>query len=292
MDCIERQISAAFCLPIFTAVGMTAKRSEQIGSSRVEVPSRIMNARPYRSGGPTIKLPQGDLTAAKRETTCRRVTTRLLALPFQISPVAFSSFGRDRSARTLLPSTSDRAREPEKPVNISTATRVPNQGNAALDRAFRDDGAVLLRYLGRHVGPEAAPDLMQEVFLRAAGSEQRHRLANPAAFLQRIARNLLINRAVSSRRNKVVLLPLHEEHDLASPPEQELEMEAADLLRLYERAVAGLSEKTRRVFLMHRVEELSYREIHQRLGISIATVEYHMMKALAHIAQVVDPVYE
>ena len=132
--------------------------------------------------------------------------------------------------------------------------------------------------------------MMQEVFLRAAGSEQRHRLANPAAFLQRIARNLLINHAISSRRNKIVLLPLQEEHDLASPPEQELGMEAADLLRLYERAVTGLSEKTRRVFLMHRVEELSYREIHQRLGISIATVEYHMMKALAHIAHVVDPI--
>ncbi|KTE17860.1 RNA polymerase subunit sigma-24 [Sphingopyxis sp. H115] len=128
--------------------------------------------------------------------------------------------------------------------------------------------------------------------MRAAGSEQRHRLVNPAAFLQRIARNLLINRAISSRRNKVVLLPLQDGHDLASPPEQGLEIEATDLLRLYERAVSGLSEKTRRVFLMHRVEELSYREIHQRLGVSIATVEYHMMKALAHIAQVVDPTDE
>ena len=292
MDRIERQISTVFFLPIFTATGMTAQRGEQIGSNRVEVPSRIMNACPHRTGDPTLKLPQGDLTAAKRETTCGRVATRLLALPFQISPVAFSSFSRDRSTRALLPSTSDRAGEPERPVNISTATRVPNEGNAALDRAFRDDGAVLLRYLGRHVGPEAAPDLMQEVFLRAVGSEQRNRLANPAAFLQRIARNLLINRAVSSRRNKIVLLPLLEEHDLASPPEQELGMEAADLLRLYNRAVMGLSEKTRRVFLMHRVEELSYREIHQRLGISVATVEYHMMKALAHIAQVVDPIDE
>ncbi|SBV32742.1 RNA polymerase sigma-70 factor, ECF subfamily [uncultured Sphingopyxis sp.] len=218
--------------------------------------------------------------------------TRLLALPFQINPVAFSSFSRDRSARALPLSTSDRIEEPEKSVDISAAARTPNDGSAALDRAFRNDGAVLLRYLGRHVGPEAAPDLMQEVFLRAAGSEQRHRLANPAAFLQRIARNLLINRAVSRRRNKIVLLPLQDDHDVATPPQQELEMEAADLLRLYERAITGLSEKTRRVFLMHRVEELSYREIHRRLGISIATVEYHMMKALAHIAQVVDPIDE
>ncbi|MDR7062419.1 DNA-directed RNA polymerase specialized sigma24 family protein [Sphingopyxis sp. BE235] len=42
------------------------------------------------------------------------------------------------------------------------------------------------------------------------------------------------------------------------------------------------------MFLMHRVDELSYREIHECLGISIATVEYHMMRALGFIAKVVD----
>lgn len=65
-------------------------------------------------------------------------------------------------------------------------------------------------------------------------------------------------------------------------------MEAADLMSLYEAAVDSMSPKTREVFLMHRVDELTYREIHEQLGISVATVEYHMMKALAHIAQAVD----
>ncbi|WP_295326069.1 hypothetical protein [uncultured Sphingopyxis sp.] len=65
-DCIDEKISTVFCLPIFTAVGMTARRSEQNGSSRVEVPSRIINACPCRTGGPTLKLPLGDFTAAKR----------------------------------------------------------------------------------------------------------------------------------------------------------------------------------------------------------------------------------
>ena len=216
----------------------------------------------------------------------------LLVLPFQMNSVAFSPYNRDHPARAFRSPISDNVDGPGQPTDASSARLIPEGGDAALDRAFRDNGTVLLRYLGRHVGPEAAPDLVQEVFLRAAGSEQRHRLTNPAAFLQRIARNLLINRAVSRRRNKIVLLPLQDDHDVATPPQQELEMEAADLLRLYERAITGLSEKTRRVFLMHRVEELSYREIHQRLGISIATVEYHMMKALAHIAQVVDPIDE
>jgi RNA polymerase sigma-70 factor (ECF subfamily) len=124
--------------------------------------------------------------------------------------------------------------------------------------------------------------------MRAASSEQASRLINPAAFIRRIARNLLIDRARRQERNTLVFFPIDEQRDLSSPPEQCWNLEAADLLRLYESAVDSLPEKTRRIFLMHRVDELSYRDIHERLGISIATVEYHMIKALAHIGRQVD----
>ena len=87
------------------------------------------------------------------------------------------------------------------------------------------------------------------------------------------------------RGSAVVLVPLDEHRDAATPPEQDWGIEADDLLRLYQAAVDGLPEKTRRVFLMHRIDELSYRAIHESLGISVATVEYHMMKALTHIAR-------
>lgn len=124
--------------------------------------------------------------------------------------------------------------------------------------------------------------------MRAANSQQASRLINPAAFIKRIARNLLIDLARRQARNPVVFFLIDDQRDLVSPPDQSWNLEAADLLRLYEEAVDCLPEKTRRVFLMHRVDELSYREIHQRLGISIATVEYHMIKAIAHIGRQVD----
>jgi RNA polymerase sigma factor (sigma-70 family) len=157
-----------------------------------------------------------------------------------------------------------------------------------LDDAFRAHGPSLFHFLRRKAGAEEAPDLVQEVFARAAGSEQRHNLANPGGFLRRIAQNLLIDRARRQRRNPALFFSFQEESDAASPPQQEWNMEADDLLRLYEEAVDAMPPKTRRVFLMHRVDELSYREIHECLGISIATVEYHMMKALGFIAKVVD----
>jgi RNA polymerase sigma factor (sigma-70 family) len=157
-----------------------------------------------------------------------------------------------------------------------------------LEAAYRAHRNSLFHFLRRKAGPEEAPDLVQEVFARAAGSEQRHQLINPGGFLRRIAQNLLIDRARRQKSSPAIFFPLREDSDAVTPAAQEWNLEAADLLRLYETAVDAMPPKTRRVFLMHRVDELTYREIHELLGISIATVEYHMMKALNQISKAVD----
>jgi RNA polymerase sigma factor (sigma-70 family) len=157
-----------------------------------------------------------------------------------------------------------------------------------LDEAYREHRGALLGFLRRKTGAEEASDLVQEVFVRAAGSRQRGQLVNPGGFLRRIAQNLLIDRARHKRSNDILILPFEEDRDAACAPQQEWQLNADDLLGLYEQAVDAMPFKTRRVFLMHRVDELSYRDIHERLGISIATVEYHMMRALAHIAAALE----
>lgn len=73
-----------------------------------------------------------------------------------------------------------------------------------------------MRHLGKRPGWDAAPDLVQEVFVRAASSEQTGRLINPAAFVRPIARNLLIDRARKIGRDDVVSIlppPLASSHD-------------------------------------------------------------------------------
>jgi RNA polymerase sigma-70 factor (ECF subfamily) len=158
-----------------------------------------------------------------------------------------------------------------------------------IDALFRTEAAGLLRYFRRKVGDEAAPDLVQEVFVRLAGSRQTKALSNPPGYVRRIARNLLIDRSRRKTVAEAVFVPLEPHHDMGTAPEQDKILEAAQLLGQYEDAVQSMTEKTRRVYLLHRVEDMSYRDIHRQLGISIATVEYHMMRAIAHIQQVVAP---
>lgn len=174
---------------------------------------------------------------------------------------------------------------------VSDSASVPDSDADAgptLEEAFRSERRRLLRYLGRRAGPDQAPDLVQEVFTRAAGSRQAGVLANPAAFLTRIARNLLIDRARRRHANNVILFPLDEARDEVVQPEQDIAIQASDLQRAYEQAIDRLPEKTRRVFLMSRVENLTYRQISEELGITVATVEYHMMRAITFVATVME----
>ncbi len=151
---------------------------------------------------------------------------------------------------------------------------------AAFQAKLPAEHARLLRYFNRRVGRDAAPDLVQEVFARMFGSGALDRIDNPPAYLTRIARNLLIDRARHKKRDCPVFFPFDEGRDAVSRAEQTWRIEAADLLRLYRQTVRAMSPKTRRVFVLHRLRHKTYKQIAQQLGISVATVEYHMMRAL------------
>lgn len=156
----------------------------------------------------------------------------------------------------------------------------PMAAMAAFQTALPAEHARLLRYFNRRVGRDAAPDLVQEVFVRLFGSGALERIENPTAYLTRIARNLLIDRARRKKRDCPIFFPLDEDRDGVSRAEQTWRIEAIDLLRLYRQAVRAMPPKTRRVFVMHRLCHLTYKQIAEQVGISIPTVEYHMMRAL------------
>lgn len=149
-----------------------------------------------------------------------------------------------------------------------------------LERLYRREREGIYGYFARRVGPDLASDLTQEVFLRAATSAHLPRIDNPAGFLRRIARNLLIDR-FRKMKCKGSIITLRENFELPCGAEQEESIIARDAEQIMSAALSGLSPKTVRIFKMSRFEQKSYREIHCELGIALATVDYHMMRALA-----------
>lgn len=157
----------------------------------------------------------------------------------------------------------------------------PGPTPASFDAFYRAEHPRVLRYFRRKAGRETAPDLAQEVFARLLRSGALERADCPQAYLTRIARNLLIDIARRKRSRPTALYSLDEERDAVSCADQTWRIEAADLTHLYRRTVRAMPPKTRRVFLMRRARRMSYKDIAAALGITVATVDYHLGRALA-----------
>lgn len=158
---------------------------------------------------------------------------------------------------------------------------------ASFNAFYRSENRRLLRFFGTRVGWDAAPDLVQDAFTRVLRSGPFERLDNPSAYLTRTARNLLIERARRRMREQSVIFPLDDGRDAPVPPEQTWHIEAADLRRAYWQALRDMPKKTRRIFLMHRLRQMTYADIAQYVGIGESGVEYHMARALARCREAI-----
>jgi RNA polymerase sigma-70 factor (ECF subfamily) len=158
---------------------------------------------------------------------------------------------------------------------------MPHHPTATFEALYRAEHGRLLRYFRKRVGPSMAPDLVQEVFMRLFRNGALERVENPRAYLSRAAHNLLIEWARRRMREQCFFYPLDEGRDAPVRPEQTWRIEERDLRRVYRQALRAMPPKTRRIFLMHRLRHLTYREIADQIGIGDKAVEYHMTRALA-----------
>ena len=126
---------------------------------------------------------------------------------------------------------------------------------------------------------DEAEDLVQEAWVRLACYEKEREVVQPEAFLMRAALNLSVDayRARTSRGEEVVI---DEDFDVAdaAPTTEEIMLGRERLARMSV-GLGRLNEKTRDIFLAHRIDGLSYQEIARRHQLSISSVEKHIAKA-------------
>jgi RNA polymerase sigma-70 factor (family 1) len=128
--------------------------------------------------------------------------------------------------------------------------------------------------------PAVAEDLLQEVFVniwRSRDKLDEHRSIKN--YLYTTADNLALN---SIRHNKVVTRYQQENEPriFTNTENPQYLMEEAEWNMLLAKAIESLPESTREIFLMSRIEDLTYDEIGERLSLSKKSVEGHIVKAL------------
>lgn len=146
---------------------------------------------------------------------------------------------------------------------------------------YRSTVAPLRRYLTRLLGNSAeAQDIAHDAYLRVYPHADNPAIEQPEAVLYTTARRLAINRL--KRRSISPISNDSSSFDTAASatPGVAQQVMARQELKLLEAAIAGLPEGCRNVLLLRKVELLSHREIAERLGISISTVEKQHVRAL------------
>lgn len=139
---------------------------------------------------------------------------------------------------------------------------------------------------------ETAADLTQEAFLRFAeqNSASGVNVAHGRSYLYRTAHNLAIDHVRQKARQKTDASAHDEMAAIADDkPTQEEQTDARQKLELLQAAVVELPERTRQIFVLNRIEGLSYTETAERLGISESSVQKHLAKALLHVTQRLRP---
>lgn len=157
----------------------------------------------------------------------------------------------------------------------------------ALNDLYQTQAPKLLRYFARRADRQDANDLMQESFARfvdATAAADRV-IEQPEAYLNRIATNLLRDRAKTALQRSLARHVPADEETLAGP-DTVAALEARDLLNRIQNALMRLGPKTREIFLAHRVDGFSYSDIAKRTGLSVKGVEWHMTKAITHLDRV------
>lgn len=172
------------------------------------------------------------------------------------------------------------------PDLIELVKRLKASDHDAFKTVFNTwQGTIFNFLLFKTKDPDLAEDLLQEVFLKLWNVRSRlNENQSLKNYLYTIADNLVLN---VIRHDKVVAKHRSDADVVifTNTENPEFMLQEKEWKSRLENAIASLPEKQRIVFLMSRLEDLSYQEIADRLSISIKTVETHMVKALKQLRE-------
>lgn len=138
------------------------------------------------------------------------------------------------------------------------------------------------RFLGNR---EEAQDVFQETFIRFYQCANQERvMTNLPAFLLTISRNLCVN---AKRKEKSTID--YQDINFSDKNESVYSSDKKELVELIKRAIELLPNDYKEIFILREYDGLTYQEIADVTGTSLATVKIRIFRAKQKIREILAP---
>lgn len=128
-------------------------------------------------------------------------------------------------------------------------------------------------------------DVVQETYARLSTIAEVEKIRDPKTYMFQVAHSIVVS---AIRRSRIVpIMAVAHLEALETPaeaPDPETQINDHQELHKLAEAIGRLPGKIRDVFILRRVHDLPQREVARRLGLSENTVEKHMSKGFALMA--------
>jgi RNA polymerase sigma-70 factor (ECF subfamily) len=147
---------------------------------------------------------------------------------------------------------------------------------------------VLLRFLAARGAGEEADDLFQDLWMKAQNVSSGP-IAEPLAYLYRMADNLMLDRRRAARRrirrdDQWNAVAGSDAGGASDQPSAERILLSRERLRAVDAKLASLGERTAAIFRRYRIDGVRQQDIAPEFGISLSSVEKHLQKAYNALA--------
>ena len=176
-------------------------------------------------------------------------------------------------------------------MTLAKKAEMASSPNSPLVETYLQKRPDLIRLFTARTGSKSeAEEIVQEIYLKiVAGTNVQ--IDDMIGYIYKIGYNLMLDR-IRSRRRAVaregdyyrVRRAGYPDEDSSNDPSPETQaFDRLTLARLIA-IIDGFPPHCRRVFIMHKIDGLSYAEIAAKLRVSVSAVEKQMMSALKRLA--------
>lgn len=152
------------------------------------------------------------------------------------------------------------------------------------DSLYLSSYKALCAYAARYVSVDEAEEIVQDTMLWLWDNWET---IAPEKSVKALLFRIVHNKAVNCIKHNAVLSRVHQqiEQRLSEQFESPNFYLDKELQQLFENALQRLPDNLREVFILSRVEQLSYKEIAQRLGINVKAVDNRLARTMRILRQ-------